>query len=65
MMNFFRTDFVNVRYALGELVGREVPLWIFIPYYVILGNIGFLMVPFIKLYFYIKFKIIVFKMFRD
>jgi len=65
MIKFFRNDFVRCRSSLGEVLGRHIPLWIFIPYYVIGAIIGFTALPFMALYMFAKYRINMFRFFKN
>ena len=59
IINFIKKDFVNVRANLSYVRGRNIPLGIFIPYYIIIGFFTLPMTPFVWLYYKIKIKRII------
>ena len=56
MINFIKNDFKRTRNGLNELTGKEVPLGIFVIYYVVVGLLVLPLYPFVRLYIYLKFK---------
>lgn len=50
MIKFIKNDYKSVTEALGGLVGKKIPLWIGLPYYIILGAIVLPLSPFAWLY---------------
>ena len=58
IITFIKNDFVNVRAHMSYAYGRNIPLGLFIPYYIIIGLIALPMLPFIWLYYRIKTQII-------
>lgn len=64
IITFIKNDFVNVRDNLSCKFGREIPLGIYLPYYIIGGLISLPILPFIVLYYWIKTEIL-FRKFKD
>jgi len=62
-INFIKNDFISVREALNYIFKRNIPLWIYIPYYVIVGVI--LTPVFVILLFVYKIRIWRFNKWRD
>jgi hypothetical protein len=50
MLKKLKNDFISVRWSLGYVVGREIPLWIAILYYATLAPICLLLWPLGKFY---------------
>jgi len=61
MMNKIINDFKSVREQLGYYFGREIPLWIAILYYVIVGALVLPFLPFLRVWLNRKIK----KMFEE
>lgn len=56
MINYIKNDFRSVRDSLGYFLGKVIPLWIAIPYYVIVGIIALPFVPFVWVWYKIQMK---------
>lgn len=50
MIKYIKNDFKSVREGLNSITGREVPIGIAIPYYIIVGLIALPLMPFALLY---------------
>ena len=57
MIKFIKRDFVRVRSTLELVIKRKIPFGIFLIYYVVVGAMGIIALPFIMLYIRIKLKI--------
>lgn len=64
IITFIKNDFVNVREYWSCKFGRQIPLGIYLPYYIIVGLIALPTLPFIVLYYWIKAEIL-FRKFKD
>ena len=57
MIKFIKRDFVRVRSALELVIKWKIPFGIFLIYYVVVGTMGIIALPFMMLYVRIKLKI--------
>lgn len=58
IVNFIKNDIRNVREALRYTFKREIPNWIFIPYYAVGAVFGIMLLPFIGLWIlWVKFEL--------
>lgn len=56
MINYIKGDFWRVKEASEEVLGRHIPLWVFTPYYIIVGLLALPILPIVWLVYTIKFK---------
>lgn len=56
MINYIKNDFRRVREAWGYLVGKEIPVGMFIPYYIVVGILTLPITLLMWIYYKIKIK---------
>lgn len=56
MIQWIINDFKNVRGSLSYLIGKDIPLWISILYYITVGIIVLPFAPFVWIWYKIQMK---------